>query len=177
MCWKINSYFQCTCGHPQSQSIYINQDYVLAFVLWGPRAQPQNSQQGGWVKIKLLKYSIWISGPFSVLTVSLTGSRTIIRAEPGLHLLLAQLQKLGAGEQRPADVPVSLLLPWPILTNIHRHPWCPGGVAAHLRASLQITGLIFLEDGQIPITINTDETCKPIAAAKAPATVVIHPDL
>lgn len=45
-----------------------------------------------------------------VLTVGLTGSRAVIGTEPGLHLLLAQLELLGVGEQRPAGVPEPLLL-------------------------------------------------------------------
>lgn len=81
-----------------------------------------------------------------VLTVSLAGSRPVIGAEPGLHLLLAQLELLGVGEQRPAGVPESLLLPGPILADVDRHPGGPGGVAAHLRAGLQVTGLILLEN-------------------------------
>lgn len=86
-----------------------------------------------------------LCGSFPVLTVRLAGSRPVIGAEPGLRLLLAQLQLLGVGEQRPAGVPESLLLPGPALTDVDGHPGGPGGVAAHLRAGLQVTGLELLE--------------------------------
>lgn len=82
---------------------------------------------------------------FPVLTVGLAGSGPVVGAEPGLCLLLAQLQLLGVGEQRPAGVSESLLLPGPVLTDVDRHPGRPGGVAAHLWAGLQVTCLVLLE--------------------------------
>lgn len=82
---------------------------------------------------------------FPVLTVGLAGSRAVVGAESRLHLLLAQLQLPGFGEQRPASVPESLLLPRPILTDVDRHPGGPRGVAAHLGAGLQVAGLVLLE--------------------------------
>lgn len=54
---------------------------------------------------------LYIPCSIPVLTVSLAGSRPVIGAEPGLQLLLAQLELLGVGEQRPTGVPESLLLP------------------------------------------------------------------
>lgn len=83
---------------------------------------------------------------FPVLTISLAGSRAVIGAEPCLRLLLAQLQLLGFGEQCPAGVPESLLLPRPILTDVDWHPGGPGGVAAHIGAGLQVAGLVLLEN-------------------------------
>lgn len=58
-----------------------------------------------------LMFQLNVPCSFPVLTVSLAGSRPVIWAEPGLHLLLTQLELLGVGKQRPAGVPESLLLP------------------------------------------------------------------
>lgn len=46
---------------------------------------------------------------------------------------------------RPAGVPESLLLAGPFVADIDRHPGGPGGVAAHLRAALQVADFILLE--------------------------------
>lgn len=87
--------------------------------------------------------------PFTVLTFSLAGSRAIIGAEPGLNLLLAQLELLRVRQQCPAGVAESLFLAWAILTDVDGHPGCPWGVATYFRASLQITGLILLENRMV----------------------------
>lgn len=96
-------------------------------------------------KRKNLAFLFFCSWSSSVLTVGLTGSRSVVGAEPRLHLLLAHLELLGVGQQRPAGVPEPLLLPRPVLTDVDRHPGGPGGVAAYLRAGLQVTGFILLK--------------------------------
>lgn len=53
---------------------------------------------------------LYFHGNLTILTVCLTRSRPVIGAEPGLHLLLPQLELLGVGQQSPAGVPESLLL-------------------------------------------------------------------
>lgn len=82
----------------------------------------------------------------SALTVCVTGDRAIVRTEARLHLPFTQLELVRICQLCPANVAHPLLLPCATLSYIDWYPGCPRSVPPYLRARLQITGLVFLQN-------------------------------